>query len=273
MFSGSLVLLLKDAYPEHTWNEWRFSFPQRKLWSEQSGSIKRYLEWAAPQLGVVAMDQWYLVEKRQLASLKGSFRHQHAEAPPSNVNGLGKRYVVDNYGSMHDILKLAYPDHPWEAWRFSRSSSRSVEIIPAGGPHKDIMNQASVEFGITMLSDWYGVSRRAFEARFGSQIFLSRYTFHKLTVFAGSVILRSLPSPSMADLLKLSYPTHEWVDWRFKVIKRKFWESRDQRLAFLSWCAVKLHITYPVGWYNVGRETLVQLGGSLSNGIPAGLLC
>jgi hypothetical protein len=71
-YSHNLFEVLRSVYPEHQWNEWRFTVPAGH-WNEPENR-KRFIEWAASQLGIQQLKDWYKVSKHDaLIKLGGAF--------------------------------------------------------------------------------------------------------------------------------------------------------------------------------------------------------
>jgi hypothetical protein len=105
-YSSSIAAACRAVYPEHQWQEWRFSKVSKGFWKDQA-NVKRYLEWLAPKIGVAKMEDWYSVSISQLISNHGD--HLIATTRKSAPEG----------GLMASILRLAFPEHEWVDWKFT----------------------------------------------------------------------------------------------------------------------------------------------------------
>jgi hypothetical protein len=66
---------------------------------------------------------------------------------------------------------------------------------------------------------------------------------------------------SLSKLLASVYPKHTWLEWKFKVIARKFWQVEENQRRFLEWAALQMNIQLPRDWNKVTVEQIKQLGG------------
>lgn len=58
LYNNSLLKLLSAVYRDFNWLPWKFS--TRDFWGEQSNQI-RFLNWAAKQLKIKQMSDWYSI--------------------------------------------------------------------------------------------------------------------------------------------------------------------------------------------------------------------
>jgi hypothetical protein len=102
-YKGSLVAALAAAYPDHSWQPWRFKHAPRGLWSSPAHH-RQFLEWASRELGFHgSMDAWYTTTIDQIEKLGGY------------------SLLTGHYGgSLVKALITNFPEHKWQLWRFSK---------------------------------------------------------------------------------------------------------------------------------------------------------
>jgi hypothetical protein len=59
-YNGSLQRALAAAYPEHTWNNWKFMKVAKGFW-EKEANVKTFFKSIEDQLGIQDPKQWNLV--------------------------------------------------------------------------------------------------------------------------------------------------------------------------------------------------------------------
>jgi len=112
-FRGSLPKALKSAFPNHSWQEWRFNNADKALWQEALNSpheLKRYFDDVSQQLNFKDLADWYRVNSKELTwAFGGEFQKRT---------------------SLHRALQLAYPGFPWDDSKFTtvtRETARHFE--------------------------------------------------------------------------------------------------------------------------------------------------
>jgi hypothetical protein len=66
----------------------------------------------------------------------------------------------------------------------------------------------------------------------------------------------------MFRLLKHAYPEHEWHEWEFDTVPRRFWQRRDNRRRFLDHMASKLNVRTEEDWYAITIAAASEVKGS-----------
>eukprot|EP01122_Echinamoeba_exundans_P013192 TRINITY_DN5720_c0_g1_i1.p1 TRINITY_DN5720_c0_g1~~TRINITY_DN5720_c0_g1_i1.p1 ORF type:complete len:311 (+),score=40.76 TRINITY_DN5720_c0_g1_i1:75-1007(+) len=98
---GSFVNALKETYPAHEWQEWRFAKVPKGFWKDLDNR-KRYFNWVGQQLKLQTREDWYGVTYNQVAGL--------------GANGI----LQSQYNSsLSEALADVYPDHAWSSINFS----------------------------------------------------------------------------------------------------------------------------------------------------------
>src|SRR5438128_888831 len=86
---------------------------------------------------------------------------------------------------------------------------------------KIIVQNAGFHLGYKRLEDWYTISKQ--------DIKQNRKLYHIL----------SNQGRTLQDLLTLTYPTHDWVPWKFETVPRGFWDQK-RRLEYFDWLGQQL---------------------------------
>lgn len=182
--------------------------------------LKEALDDAAKELNITHWEQWYAVPGKKLREL------------------LDHRLFF-GYEDKAALLQSAYPEHPWELWRFTK--------VPAGfwedlDNQRNFIESLAKNLNITQLDQWY------------------EHTGDVVKENGGHALMKHYKN-SPLQLLSTLYPNHRWCPWLFSHIPRDFWDHIGNRRQFLDWMAVKLNITHLEGWYEVTTSDLRQHGG------------
>jgi len=62
-------------------------------------------------------------------------------------------------------------------------------------------------------------------------------------------------------VLKLAFPQHPWLPWKFKPLPRNFWADVQHQQQFLNWLGVKLGNKTFSDWYHVNYDDFAENGG------------
>jgi hypothetical protein len=98
-YSGSPILALQAAYPEHVFHIWKFSRVPVKTWKNPK-LLRQFFDSLAPQVGVKKLDDWYEVADRRIVGDAG-----------------GWTAVFENKG-LASVFNKAYPEHQFVEWKF-----------------------------------------------------------------------------------------------------------------------------------------------------------
>jgi hypothetical protein len=147
---GGVFNALKTLYPEHNWDEKKFSTSQLREWKSLDRQRKKMDE-IAVEFGVKQMDDWYFVSRKKI----------HRKLP----------FIRRFYGSLSSALVAIYPQHNWNSNKFYPSYWKSVEN------QRQRLDQLSDELGIRHLDDWYTVTNQQLnqKAPFVRMFYESRY--------------------------------------------------------------------------------------------------
>lgn len=148
IFRGSLVNALKDAFPEHNWQEWRFVRGPHGIWKEKA-QRKRFFDAFAEhhQIGKNDVDSWYTITQRQVADFGGASM---------------LRLCYQN--SISRAVMDIYPDKNFKIWKFL-NPHREWWTLP--GVALEFASAFSAHKNLITLEDWYSVQAKEIE-QFGS---------------------------------------------------------------------------------------------------------
>jgi hypothetical protein len=175
-YHWSLSEALVKIYPEHEWHEWRFNKTPNGFWASPTNR-RRFFEWLQSQLGLRTMEDWYGVQKVQIARNGG--------------NGLLTHYY--NQSAARAIME-AFPEHKWQPWKFKR--------VPMGFwneiAHRKLFFDHLAELrGFSSMEDWYKLDIEDFVESGGSSIAVA---FNN----------------RIPDIVMQTFPEHEWKPWMFR---------------------------------------------------------
>eukprot|EP01122_Echinamoeba_exundans_P014237 TRINITY_DN6400_c0_g1_i1.p1 TRINITY_DN6400_c0_g1~~TRINITY_DN6400_c0_g1_i1.p1 ORF type:complete len:587 (+),score=60.56 TRINITY_DN6400_c0_g1_i1:68-1762(+) len=260
-YSGSMSDALQAAYPEHEWLPWRFSRTRAGYWDSQDAQ-KRFFEWAASQLGVSSLDDWYSISGVQ-------------------IDNLGVKYLVEHYyhHSLPKALAKLYPEHKWDESKFLFRTkefwklSKQVTTPPADStPESGMGNLREV---IDRVCQTKGIDPSLLPSDE-----LYNFTSQDIIAAGGSSPLRRNFDSSPAKLLKTLFPQHQWLDWKFATLPRGWWADLSNQRLFLDWVAQNVFKFDPLqswtAWYDISARQISSAGGSrlitLHGGSPVQLL-
>jgi hypothetical protein len=146
-YQNSLKRLLKEAYPNYRWLDWKFVQVPTGFWDQLDNRIA-YLRWLGKTVGFKKAEDWY-----QLKLIHFSQNY-------------GATLMIFHYE--HDLLKpLAelFPDHDFKPWMFDR--------VPIGywdHPQncRDYLSWLAEQLNYKQLDNWYDVTLADFRNHFGN---------------------------------------------------------------------------------------------------------
>jgi hypothetical protein len=184
---------------------------------------RKFLEAVGKQLGVVNMDDWYLITK-------------------THVSELGGAKMLNTYykGSLSNALLTLFPEYEWQPWKFSQVPKNVWQDIEN---HKKYIKHIGDKLGIRKMEDWYQVVVSDF-IKAGGGTFINQY-------YNGSV----------KKALERAFPEYEWLPWRFAYVPNGFWKEKSNWRQYFDWAGRKLGIKNLDDWYNVKRVDVIDEGG------------
>lgn len=218
-YSNSIHQAITTVYDTHNWIPWRFEKVSNGFWKDVN-NLKAFMVWAEKEIGINDKDDWYKVSTKTFS--------QHGGAS-----------ILIHYGSLLDVLKLCFPDHPWVPWKFESVSSG---LWQNRENHKLYFDWLAIQIGIKQLDDWYNVNSTDLE-QYGARTVTSFY------------------QSSLHKALSEIYPEHPWLPWKFKTVPQNFWKDMKNQRAFMDWAAAQLHVDSMDKWYSIKNADVKKLGG------------
>ena len=177
-YGDSLIAMLKELYPEHTWYEWRFTGQVTKhYWTDRLGK---------PNTENIRL--WFTIE----------IVNKYNWKPYEDLYNLTQHIIRENYGggllahvingSPMKLLELLYPDHEWLFWKFV-SAPNSAWSNP-----NNVKRYIVTEFNIQEEEDLYK---------------------YMISDFPSSI---SQQFTDMFQLCQNLYPSYNWDKNRFKQV-------------------------------------------------------
>jgi hypothetical protein len=81
----------------------------------------------------------------------------------------------------------------------------------------------------------------------------------------GRSLLFSHYKGSVNNFVRAMMPEHNWLEWRFVKVSKKFWLSKEHQRQFLSWAARELKLASVDDWRFVSMFQMRAVGGSSTN--------
>ena len=69
-YSASPYKLLSAIYPDYDWLPWKFPKSLKNFWTDVKNQ-RKFMDWAAKELKIKEMDDWYNVTPKELSDLGG----------------------------------------------------------------------------------------------------------------------------------------------------------------------------------------------------------
>jgi len=92
-FNGSVISLVRSAFPDHKWLPWKFVQLPKDFWTNRQ-NVAEYMEWLAKKLDIQSMDQWYNVKKTTFDQNFGTLALNTA---PASLNCEISRFIYASY--------------------------------------------------------------------------------------------------------------------------------------------------------------------------------
>ncbi len=181
-------------------------FVDNGYWKNKENRRKAY-SYAEKTLAIKVPEDWYKIKTRDLDSI-----------------GLSSLIAIAYHGSWKRFPTEFNPGFEFVPWKFS--------TVPIGfwknldNVRKYFEWLATVK-GFTSMADFYNLKKS------------------DLINNPGGGILSQKPYLSIAELLKLAFPEHDWVEWKFARVTNGFWESKTNQRMYLLWLFKELKLKFP----------------------------
>jgi hypothetical protein len=224
LHGGSLLRLLRSAYPEHPWDSLKFPRKPRRYWDslDRQRDLLREL---ARELALQSLDGWYDVAVEQVQKFPGG-------------SNLLNRYG----GSLFRALQRLFPEHPWDSSRLPARPQRHWESLSHQREFFDRLAQHP-QLQLQSLDDWH------------------RVTAEEVYQLRGGGILKRYGG-SLFKALQTVYPEHPWDVYDPRRNKpQKFWQDPAHVREFMEWLKGPLGINRPKDWERVSLSQFCRFGG------------
>lgn len=211
-------------FPSHKWLPWHFVRVRSSYWTD-SAKRREFFDWAAAQLPIVRMEDWYNVTSTNFRNLGGA--------------GL----LATMYGdSVAQAIMDAFPNHSWQFWRFKKVP---IGIWSQIERQKEFMEYVKTTLSISNPEDWYAI------------------TTTQLEDLGALTLIRNIYNMQLPDLIKATtFPGHRWQRWKFTRLGRNLWADEKTVREYVMWLHDELGLQSLDDWYSVSKLQVKQLHGA-----------
>eukprot|EP01122_Echinamoeba_exundans_P005084 TRINITY_DN15262_c0_g1_i1.p1 TRINITY_DN15262_c0_g1~~TRINITY_DN15262_c0_g1_i1.p1 ORF type:complete len:380 (+),score=37.42 TRINITY_DN15262_c0_g1_i1:113-1252(+) len=157
----------------------------------------------------------------------------------------------DSSMSLESLLRVTYPDHPWQPWRFP--------YVPHGYWEQVENQRLFLDWAIEQLSKEKSPPKET------SKKLALWYRIDKVDLKnLGGTRLMNIYGDSMERTLAAVYPAHEFLPWKFRAASRQCWADRANHRRFFEYLANELgwSVSSPEPWYQLSSEIVAAHDGS-----------
>ncbi len=195
-------------------------------WKNRDGTLniinhKIYAQYLGEKFGYNKMEDWYKLTTKQM------------------FKNYGYGILAQHYNNSHiKFIKNIFPDYDWLEWKFN--------VVPKKF-WKDMDNRKKYaiwlgkELKYNKMKDWYKLTQDIMDNRRGGTI---------IAYYDGS------PKSFVMDI----FPEYEWLDWKFVVAGRNYWQSANNRRKYAIWLGKELGYEKMEDWYNFNRSDATTSG-------------
>jgi hypothetical protein len=134
-----------SAFPEHQWDPAKFDELHTSQMDWQS--LRSFFDDEGKRLHIKDFEDWYRIS-------------------PSKLR---KRFLGTGQGNLLSLLCIAYPEHSWIPWLFSKSQIEETSHIDR---QKECLQWIERQIGLESLEDWYSVKSSQITAFPGGAVWL-----------------------------------------------------------------------------------------------------
>ena len=213
-YSSHLNRAPRELYPESDWKPWLFKITPQTFFAKQ-GNRRKFLNWIAEENEFDSLDDWYGVAKYFVLLHPGGG-------------------MIENYynGSISKMLSDIYPEHDWELRKFIQAPT---DYWMDDENVLSFLNELAEKLGYKEMDDWYQLSQREL-AKHGGGALHNR--------FSGSPL----------RMLKHIFPEHDWLEFRFSMAPKGYWDSHKNLVRYMDWLGAVLGFMEMDDWYEVRTE-------------------
>ena len=224
-YQHSFITILKDAFPDHTWDISQLWKVPRNHWKSTTNQ-RSQVEAIGLELGIAVgnMERWYRIGNSEFIEKGGG-------------------PILKRHGwSMSSLLLELFPEHHWELERFAHKPQNYWKSTENIRTQIEVI-RSKLALGESDLSAWYKISTKSFRE-----------------VGGGSLL--ALHSFSLLKVLRAAYPEHTWDPNLFPKKPQRHWESADNRRELMLQIGAALGIKEgeTEGWYKVSKADLFEHG-------------
>jgi hypothetical protein len=222
---NSLNVLLREVFPEHPWDNSKFSTKPQNFWKSKE-TQRLFLEELSLKLGIQVGNYaaWYKITNNDVSDKGGAVLLEYHK------------------GSVSQMVATLYPEHHWELSKFSRRPKKFWHSLEN---QKAYVIELGKKFNITPdnLQGWYRLSNKDIISNGGGSIL----EFHSFSKY---------------KLLRTVFPDHDWDLNMFSSKPANFWKSSETQKAFIEEFAKKKDFHDLDSWYEVSAREIKAQGGS-----------
>lgn len=130
-----MIKMLTTVYPSISWAPWKFSDVPDGFW-DNTENVRACVRWIEEKIGIKKHEEWYDASVDILVSLGMSRDRITFSTPLLSLNCISTSYpffwifclhflglvrLLETFGSLLNVLSVAYPDYKWLPW-YLRSS-------------------------------------------------------------------------------------------------------------------------------------------------------
>lgn len=220
--NDSPLAALCDYMPQQEWLPWLMCRTPNGYWTDPTNR-RKYMRWLQKELGITRPDQWYQVTKDDFVEHGG--------------NGLLANYYK---GSVAAAVLEFRPRRRWYPWLFNSAPQGFWRDIDN---RRQYLDWLAGQLGVRTTDQWYGVTTQQMIEHHG----------HTLLATKGYSIL---------NVLREYLPNHDWKPWLFERVPVGFWETAENRHAYLVWLGETLGYSRPSDWYEIEPDALRRTGAA-----------
>jgi len=136
-YANSPIRTLKTIYPDHNWEEWKFTQVPANFWKDMNNQ-RSFFESLAKKLNIKGQEDWYRVSFQDI----------------SENGGLG--LLSQHYGSSPSkAIMSVFPEYNWQPWSFEKVHRHYWD---ESSNIQELMKWLTETLQIKHLDDWYNVS-------------------------------------------------------------------------------------------------------------------
>ena len=221
-YKEKIQLLLIKIYPNYPWEFEKFSdgIKSLKLIENQRKLIDKLFI----KLNLKSVGDWLHISRESI-----------------NQSG-GNRLLYFIYkGDIQKMLKLIYPNYPWEFEWFKIIPIRYFKLIEN---QQKFMDDLFIKFNLNSLDDWLNISRL------------------KIVQNGGSCLIRNIYNNDLEKLLISIYPNYDWKFEKIKIFHRDyFYNDIENQKKIFEKIFFKFKLTKFEDWYKISKKKILLNGG------------